>query len=167
MAELIHTLGIDWKLLAANTITFFIVLWILRRFAYRPIINLLEQRQRTVADGLTKAKQSQEGYAELQREKQRIVEEAKTDALKLVHAAEVEASNLRQQELVKTQTEASQLLAKTKQQLERERQQMVSKAKADLAGLVVTASAKVLGETVDAELEKKLQAQAVKAVKSI
>lgn len=166
MAELIHTLGIDWKLLVANTITFFMVLWILRKFAYRPIINLLEQRQKMVADGIAKAKQSEEGYAELQREKQRILEEAKTDALKVVHAAEVEAANLRQQEIAKTQAETSQLLEKTKQQLERERQQMVSKAKADLADLVVAASTKVLGETVDAELEKKLQTQAVKAVKA-
>jgi F-type H+-transporting ATPase subunit b len=167
MGELIRNLGIDWKLLIANTLTFFIVLWILRKFAYGPIMQALEKRQQTISQSLEDAKRTTAGYAELQQDKERLLAEAKKSSLVLIREAETEAARLRQAELAKTQTEANQILEKTRTQLERERQQMLTAAKGDLAKLVVQATEQVLAETVDASLDKKIQDQALQAVKHV
>lgn len=165
MGELIHKLGIDWKLLVANAVTFFIVLWILRKFAYGPITRALDQRQATIAKGLADSKQQSQELAAFEHENNRLLAEAKQSAQALVHEAEKQSASLRQQELQKTQAEAAQLVAKTREQLERERQQMLANAKKDLAKVVVSATEKVLQETVDPDLDKKIQAQALRAIK--
>lgn len=165
MGELIHNLGIDWKLLIANTLTFLIVLWILRRFAYGPIMKALEDRQKTIATGLQAAKKTTDEYAHLQTEKDRLLAEAKQMAQSVLRDAESQAASIRQQEMEKTQAEAAQIVAKTREQLGRERQQMVQAAQGDLAKLVVEATEKVLAETVDPNLDKKIQQQALRAIK--
>ncbi|MBI2984766.1 MAG: F0F1 ATP synthase subunit B [Candidatus Kerfeldbacteria bacterium] len=165
MDELIRTLGIDWKLLVANTITFGIVLWILRRFAYRPIINLLDRRRQAIADSLAKAKQSAEEFKVWQQEKQRLVEEAKTEALRLVHQAERQAETLRQQQLAETQAESARLLARTKDQLARQQAQLVTEAKRELASLVVQATGKVIDQELDEDLDRRFSRRALEGLK--
>ncbi|MEK7537956.1 MAG: F0F1 ATP synthase subunit B, partial [Patescibacteria group bacterium] len=78
MGELVSKLGIDWKLLLANTLTFFLVLWILRRFAYRPIMDVLDRRQKTIGEGLDAAKRSTDELAAIKRDKEQVLKEAKT-----------------------------------------------------------------------------------------
>lgn len=165
MGELFTKLGIDWKLLIANTITFFLVLWILRKFAYRPVLHLLDQRQAKIADGLSKAKQSAESYREFEERKQEMMEQAKTEALKILHQAEQDAEQLRQQRLTEAQAAAAKVLARSKQQLASEQAKMLQSAKAELAGLVVVATGKVLERQLDDQLQKTLAQQAVAALK--
>lgn len=167
MAELIEKLGLDWKLLLANMVTFLIVLWVLRKFAYGPIIRALETRQATIADSLQKAKDTDQAYRELQGAKEQLVKEAKLTAQDLLRQAESDAAKIRQAELEKTQAAAEQLIVKTRTQLDRERRDMVQAAKADVAALVVQATEQVLGQAVDAKLEKTLQEQALKEVKKL
>lgn len=156
MGELISKLGIDWRLLIANTVTFFIVLWVLRRFAFKPIMNVLEQRQRLAAETVTKSKQVDAQAVALEAEKQRILQEAKTEALKIVHHAKDEGETIRTQIVNDAQAEASATVAKTKVLLERQKTEMIAQAKGELADLVVEATAKVVGEQLDGPLQHKL-----------
>ena len=88
MSELIHNLGIDWKLLLANAVTFLIVLWVLRKFAFGPIMRALEQRQGTIAKGLADAKQQTEALAAFEEETLGALLEHE-GAAELIHTLEV------------------------------------------------------------------------------
>jgi F-type H+-transporting ATPase subunit b len=165
MGELITKLGIDWKLLVANAITFLIVLWLLRKFAYRPILAMLDKRRQTIADGLDNAKKIADERHQFAMEKEQLLHQAKNSAQQLIHQAERQATEQRQVLLTQAQADMQTMVAKTKQQLEREKQQMVVAAKAELAGVVVAATKKVIGEHLDQPLESKLNDQAVKALK--
>src|SRR5690349_12024196 len=133
MSELFSKLGIDWKLLIANSLTFFIVLWVLRKFAYRPLMNVMEKRQATIGEGLDAAKRSQEELKSIQDEKQRILEESKTESLKILQATQADAQKLRQQLLEQAQNDATALTQRTAAELERQRKQMIESAKDELA----------------------------------
>lgn len=164
MSELFDKLGIDWKLLIANSATFFIVLWVLRKFAYRPLMNVMDKRQATIGAGLDAAKKSQAELTAIQQEKQRILEETKTESLKMLQATQVDAQKLRQQLLDQAQADATALTARTAAELERQRKQMIATAKGELADLVVAATTKVIGQQLDAKLQAKLADQAMKEV---
>jgi F-type H+-transporting ATPase subunit b len=165
MAELLEKLGIDWKLLIANTITFFLVLWVLKKFAFRPIMTLLEKRQQTVAESLHDAKQTKEELHKFQVEKEQLLKEARQTAQGMLREAEQQAEAMRQEKLEQSQAEAQQLVIRTREQLAREQTQMLAEAKGKLADLVVTATTKVLEDTVDDSMDAKLQQKAAGALK--
>lgn len=164
MAELFEKLGIDWKLLIANTATFFIVLWVLRKFAFKPLMAIMDKRQKAIGDGLDAAKQSQIELKAIQDEKQRVMEQAKTEALQLLQTTQADAVKLREQMLAQAQADATALTAKTRIELDRQKTQMLSEAQGALADLVVAATEKVVGEQLDAKLTKKLADQAIAEV---
>jgi F-type H+-transporting ATPase subunit b len=165
MGELVTKLGIDWRLLLANTITFFLVLWILRKFAYRPIMDVLDRRQKTIGEGLDAAKQSKDELAAIQQEKEVVMKEAKTEALSIVTEAKKQGEAVKQKLAEQANAELAATLERTKQLLDRERVDMVKKAKVELADLVVAATEKVLDQTMDEKAQAKLSEQAVAALK--
>lgn len=167
MGELVSKLGIDWKLLLANTLTFFLVLWILRKFAYRPIMDMLDRRQKTIGQGLAAAKQSQTELAAIQQQKEVVLKEAKAEGLAIVTEAKKQGEAFKQKLAEQAQAESAATLEKTKALLDRERMAMVNKAKTELADLVVAATTKVLDKAVDDKVQAKLADQAVAALKEV
>lgn len=165
MGELISKLGIDWKLLLANGLTFFLVLWILRKFAYRPIMEVLDRRQQTVGEGLAAAKKSQDELAAITKQKEEVMKAAKTEALAIVQTAQQQGEAVRQKVVEEAQAEATATITRAKAQLERQKLEMVSAAKTELADLVVAATGKVLEESLDAAAKTKLHDRAVAALK--
>ena len=164
MAELFEKLGIDWKLLIANTATFFIVLWVLRKFAFKPLMAVMDRRQQTIGEGLDAAKRSQEELKAIQDEKQRVMEQAKTEALQILQATQIDAARLRQQLIDQAQADAAALTTKPQTELARQKTQLLDEAKGELANLVVAATAKVIGEQLDTKLSKKLADQAIESM---
>ncbi len=167
MGELVTKLGIDWKLLLANTVTFFLVLWILRKFAYRPIMDVLDRRQKTIGEGLEAAKQSQDELAAIQQEKTIVLKEAKNEALAIVTEAKKQGELAKQKIVEHANAAAQATLERTKTALDREQQAMVKRAKTELADLVVAATEKVLDATVDEQVQTKLAERAVAALKEV
>ncbi len=167
MSELFSKLGIDWRLLIANTITFFIVLWVLRKFAFGPIMDVLEKRQKTVGDGLSAAKRSSEELAAIQKDKVEILKAAKTEALAIVHEAKKQGETVKAKLAEDAQAEAMATLERTKKLLERERETMVNKAKVELADIIVAASEKVVAVALDAKTKSAMTKEAVAALKEV
>ena len=162
MAELFTKLGIDWKLLIANAITFFLVLWLLRKFAYRPLLDVMEKRRQTIDEGLDKAKQAQSDLESIAKEKERVLAAARTESLALIQSAQRDAEARKQAVIAKAETEAQALVAKTRQQLDREKEQMLVQAKGELTDLVVAATGKVVAAQLDNKLQHTLANQAIK-----
>lgn len=163
MAELFSKLGIDWKLLVANTITFFIVLWVLRKYAFGPLLRVIEQRQRTAADTAVAAEQIERETTALAAGKAQILAAAKADALTIVQSARRDAETAKDAILSDAQAEATAMLDRTRQAMAREKEAMVRAARADLADLVVMATEKVTGGMQDG-VNAALAAKAVEAV---
>ena len=80
--ELITKLGIDWKLLIAQVINFFILLFVLHRFAYRPILKMLKKRTDTIDKSLSDVKQIEKNLAESNQKKDELLRTARQQAHK-------------------------------------------------------------------------------------
>ena len=62
-------LGIQWKILLAQTISFSVVFFVLWRFAYKPVFNMLEARRQKIAEGLTNAEKIKAELAQTEAER--------------------------------------------------------------------------------------------------
>lgn len=91
MQELIHNLGLDWKLLLAQAVNFFIVLIALRLFLYKPVLRMLATRREKIEEGLAKSEEAERKLHEAAELKKERMKEAEQEALRMMHKAEIRA----------------------------------------------------------------------------
>lgn len=163
MGELFSKLGIDWRLLIANTVTFFIVLWVLRRYAYRPIMGVLEKRQQMAQDTVHKSSQVEQDLVQLQATKDKTIQEARQQARAILQEAKHEAQAAKAELLVQAQAESDKIKDQTKLVLHREKEEMLRTARVELSDLVVAATGKVLQEKITGDIDRQLVKRSIEA----
>src|SRR5246500_5902016 len=132
-----ETFGWNWKLFLAQVISFCIVAFLLRRFAYKPILAILEDRRRKIEEGQLNAEKIRKELAEAEKRYQEIVAKGNADAQRMIDEARESASHLserKQQEAVAT---AEQLVAKAKEAAALEHERQMQALKRELGRLVV------------------------------
>lgn len=160
--ELIKQLGIDWRLLLAQIVNFFIILFVLHRFAYKPVMAALERRTKKIEQGLRDAKAMEEERAQLAKEVERNLQAAARQGQEIVASAESAAKQLKEELLVQAKQEAGQLAKRTQEQLAAERVRVLDAVRGEVADLVVATTERVLTARLDATERKRLLENAVK-----
>ena len=92
MGETLQTLGIDWSKLVAQAINFAIVMFVLWKWAYKPVLNMLELRREKIAESMTNADQVKQELASARTKSQEILNEAGTQGNKLIEEARTSAA---------------------------------------------------------------------------
>lgn len=147
--EILSNLGVDGRILLAQIVNFFILLWVLNRFVYRPLLAFLEKRTATIEQGLKDAKQAKEQLESARDEEEKIRQQAHQEAKALLVQAETAAKQQRELAITETKTKIDQMLAAGEKKLAEERTKMFAEVKGELAQLVVLATEKVLQTKVD------------------
>ncbi len=114
-------LGIDWRMLITQLISFSIVFFVLWKLAYKPIFNLLEMRRQKIADSLANAEKIKGDIAKTEAERQKILADAGDKANKLINDAREAAARVREQETQKAIAAAEQIVAKAREAAAQER----------------------------------------------
>ncbi len=156
MAELVEKLGLDWKLLLAQIFNFLILMWILKRYAYGPILKALEQRRQKIQQGLEDAKQAQLELSVIEQEKARILQAAHAEANTIAERARQEAMTYADRSRQTAKGEAAALVAAAKREAERAKEQVVVEAQAELADLVAASTEKLIRVKLDGPADRKL-----------
>lgn len=156
MAELFEKLGVDWKLLIAQVINFAILFWVLKKYAYKPILGALEKRSSTIAKSLDDAKQIDEQVKALEVEKARVMSAARAEAGEIVERARKDADAFATKARAEAQASSQQLVEKATKQVSDMKDAVMSEAKADLADLVVAATEKVVRMKIEGAADTKL-----------
>jgi F-type H+-transporting ATPase subunit b len=112
--RIVTTFGIDWPHLLAQIISFSIVCFILHRYAYKPILKMLEIRREQIALGMANAEQIKAELARTEAQRQEVISKANVEAGKLIEEARAAASRLQQLESQKAIATAEQIIAKVK-----------------------------------------------------
>lgn len=162
--ELLTKLGIDWKLLIAQAVNFLIVLAVLYRFLYKPLLKFLDERQQRIAKSLAEAQRIETELKSLEVKRQESEREAKRRAQEILMAAEAEAETRRQEMLAKMKDEARAALAAAKQRFEAEHEEAMRRLRQEAARLVTQAVSRVVGKLPSGEVDKKLVADALAEV---
>lgn len=144
--ELITKLGIDWKLLIAQVINFFILLFVLHRFAYRPILKMLKKRTDTIDKSMSDVKQIEKNLAESNQKKDELLRAARQQAQKILDEVTQKAETMRQEKLAATNHEVEEIVKRTKAELAQAKIELVKDVQNEISDIVVKAAEKVLKE---------------------
>lgn len=144
---ILGTLGIDWRIFIAQLVNFGIVLLVLWRFLWRPLLRALDERKKMIERSIEDAHKIEASLAELEQTKKTIIAEARTKGEQALAETLVSAERVREESVAQTKLDIDRLLKQGRQELERERRNMVAEAKEELADLVVQVAEKAVQET--------------------
>lgn len=153
--ELIHKLGIDWKLLIAQIINFAVLLFVLYRFAYKPILELLDKRSKTIEKGIHDAKAAEERLQAIEKTRQEKMAETARACGKLFEEAKSQAEAVKKDIVATANSQSEDLLRRARLQIEEEKVKMVQEVKAEVAAFIVNATGKILEREFSAADQKR------------
>ncbi|HVI82324.1 MAG TPA: F0F1 ATP synthase subunit B [Chthoniobacterales bacterium] len=156
--------GWNWKLFLAQVISFCIVAFLLRRFAYKPILAVLEERRRKIEEGQLNAEKIRKQLADAEKRYQEIVAKGNADAQKMIDEARNSAAHLSERKQQEAVVAAQQIVAKAKEAAALEHDRQMQTLKRELGRLVVDTTAKVTGKVLTSDDQKRLQEEAARQV---
>jgi len=148
--------GVDWPHFLAQCLSFGLVALLLHRFAYRPILQVLEERKRRIAEGLANAEKIRAELAKTESARQEALAQANAQADHLIEEARAAAARVLEQETQKAVATANQILAKAKEAGDAELARMKLELRREMGRLVVETTAKVTGKILTPEDHRRL-----------
>ena len=162
--DMADTFGWNWQLFLSQVVSFCIVAFLLRQFAYKPILAVLEDRRRKIEEGQLNAEKIRKELAEAEKRYQEIVAKANADAQRMIDEARESSSHLAERKQQEAITAAEQILAKAKEAAALEHERQMQTLKRELGRLVVDTTAKVTGKVLTPEDQRRLQEEAARQV---
>ena len=158
------TFGVDWPHLFAQIVSFCIVCFILYRFAYRPVLTMLEVRRQQIALGVANEERIKAELARTEAQRQEVMAQANTQATKFIEEARAAAARLHEQESQKAVAAAEEVLVKARDAATRDHERMLSELKREIGRLVVDTTAAVTGKILTPEDQRRLVEETAKQV---
>lgn len=146
MDQLFATFGINWKLLVTQGVNFAVLLAALSYFLYKPLIKTIDDRRRTIADGVRTAEAASQRLADAQQESEKLVGEGARTAEELVSSARVRAEE-KAGTIVNSATEkASAILRDAEKQAEEAKQRALAESQKEITKAAMLAAEKILAK---------------------
>ena len=152
-------LGFDFSLILVYFVNFAVLLWLLNRFAYGPILNILEERKQKIADGLAAADKVRAEAAEEQARLQAEFEEARATSQEEASQIAKATAEMREGILAEAREEAEAIKAKAREDIEAERELMLAEMKRQMADLTVQLTDKLVGKSLTEKKQHDLVGQ--------
>ncbi len=161
----IGALGISPSAFIIQLLSFVIVFLLLKRYAFKPIIKLLEERRKTIDNGVKMGQQLEREKAKLDEQAKQIVRDARSEADKIVATGHKEARELVHEAEKSASLKADDILAQAQLKISDETEHARRKLEKDMAVLVSDATEAIVGEKIDAKKDKALIEKAMKGRK--
>jgi F-type H+-transporting ATPase subunit b len=165
MDGIIEAFHLDIKLLMAQIINFTIVLAVLYKFAYQPLLKVMNERTGKIEKGLEDAKKSQEQLEKAEKIRKEKIIEAKKEAKQILEKMQTLAENNKEKTVQKAQEEAQEIIEKAKKTIEAEKEKMIKEVRQEIGELTGLALEKILDEKKDKDFDEKTIEKAIKEVK--
>lgn len=154
-----EALGLNIPSLLVFLVNFVLLLIILYFFAYKPILNLLDQRSQKISDSLEAAEQAKKQAAESEARTQQHLQEARREGQQLLEQARQQAEKFREEEMERARAEAEAFVERSRQEIQQERDGAVDEVKRHFSLLAVQAAERIIGQSLDDKAHHALIAQ--------
>jgi F-type H+-transporting ATPase subunit b len=146
ITKLVTDFGINLPGIFAQMLSFCIVAFILWRFAFKPVIATLDDRQKKIESGLKYADEMKAKLDATQQESAAIIKKAQLEAAKFIEEARKAAKDFSDREQKAAGERANDVVAKAQQAIELEHRKMLADARSEIARLVVATTQRVLAK---------------------
>lgn len=135
---------IFWELIA-----FVLLLVVLRRFAWKPLLGILEARGNTIRESLEKAEQTRLEAERLMEDYKKDLEEARAEAQQIIDQGRQYGEKMKEEIVANARQEAEQVMTKAAEEIDRERDAAIADLRRNVADLTIKAASMVVNETLD------------------
>jgi F-type H+-transporting ATPase subunit b len=164
LQQLFEQFGVTWPKFIAQTIVFVIVYWVLNKYAFGPIVGVLAERRRRIAEAQENAEKIKQQLAEAEQRYNEVLAKADLEAKSLIEEARQSAEAVREKRVQEAIAEAEGVIRKAHESIEQDRRKMESEVRAAMVGLVAATTSKVTGKMLTADDQKRLNDETIKEI---
>jgi F-type H+-transporting ATPase subunit b len=143
-------------------ITFLVLLGVLAKFAFGPIVKMLDERERTIREAIEQAKKERAEAEKMVAETKEALQKAQREAAELAKRSQAEVETLRQELTTRARKEADELVATARAQIQEEKGKAVSELRGQVADMAIEVARRLIPQAVDEKTHRALVDEYVK-----
>lgn len=167
MEEVLQALHINFSSMALQAVNLLVVIAVLYKLLYRPVLNTLDERDKKINNDLDEAKKAREEANKKLEEYQESLNQVKEEAREIVAEAKKNGEKTREQILTESRKEAQEIMDKAKREIEEEKEQALEIIRSEAVTLAVLAASRVVRKDLDTEDNRRLVKEFVEEVGEI
>ena len=144
--QIINNFGIDLPSLAAQILSFCVVAFLLWKFAFKPVLATLDERQKKIESGLNYAEQMKAELAATRQKQETILRDAQAQAQRIIDDTQKAARDYADKQQQEALAKAADLAAKAQQAIALEHAKMLAQTRGEITRLVVATTERVLAK---------------------
>jgi F-type H+-transporting ATPase subunit b len=156
--------GVYWPNLIAQIILFFIVYWVLSKFAFKPIMAMLEERRRRIEEGQINAEKIKQQLAEAQTKYEETLARANAEAQRLIDEVKASGEKLAEEKRQAALAEAQEIVRRTQEALGLERERTMAELKKEVGRLVAETTEKVTQKILTPQDHQKINEETARQI---
>lgn len=149
-------LDVNPGLIFWTAITFIILVLVLKRVAWKPILTALDNRAKGIEDSLNRAEQAKEEAQRILEENQATLSKAEEESKKIIDQSRIYADNLKEQMLKESKDQQQKIIEDASAEIERKKNAAFEELKNQIADISIIAAEKIMKENIDADKNKKI-----------
>ena len=164
LSNVAQQFGVYWPNLIAQVVLFTIVYYVLKRFAFKPVIAMLEERRRRIEEGQINAENIKKQLALAQTKYEEILAKANADAQRLLDEVRASGDRLAEQKRQEAITAAEQIAVKAQEAIALERDRIMAELKQELGRLVVDTTTRVTGKVLTPQDHQRINEETARQI---
>ena len=156
--------GVYWPNLIAQVVLFVIVYYVLKRFAFKAVITMLEERRRRIEEGQINAEKIKKQLAEAQTKYEEILAKANGEAQRLLDEVRASGDRLAEQKRQEAIAAAEQIAVKAQEAIALERDRTMADLKRQLGRLVVETTGRVTGKVLTEQDQQRINEETAREI---
>jgi F-type H+-transporting ATPase subunit b len=149
-------LDVNPGLMIWTVITFIILLLILKKVAWKPILTALDKRESDIKESLAQAEKAKEDAKKILEENQANLAKAEEDSKKIIEQSRAYAESLKEQMLKDSKEQAKRIVDDASSEIQRKQDAAFEELKSQIAEIAVNAAEKLIRESLDAQKSKQV-----------
>ncbi|MCU0652732.1 MAG: F0F1 ATP synthase subunit B [Candidatus Pacebacteria bacterium] len=149
-------LGIDPKILVGDIITFVVLVFILKKYAYKPFLAVLDKRRKEIEEGVKKSEEAEKSLAKIRTLADEVKEAGERKSKEVIQAAEKKAQEKSKAILAAAEEEKGKVVAAARAAMEKEQAQAQAQRQKEAVDLAFAVSEKFLAQKLTKDVDQKL-----------
>lgn len=167
MQELFNNLEIKWQLLAAQAVNFFVLLFLLKKFLYKPMLKFLRERRESIEEGLKKSELAEQKFNEMRAIQAKELAKTRKEAQKIIDDAKKRADEAQRKIMADTKKQTEVLFVKAEKEIEQLKTARLEEAEKEIGRLALEGMEYLLKEKISEEKKADLQTEVIAHIKTI
>jgi len=149
-------LSVEPGLMIWTVIIFILLLLILKKTAWKPLLTSLSNREQTIKDSIEKAENLRLDAERMLEENKKRLEQADEESRKIINEGKAYAEKIRNELMNKTNEDTNRMVKQAKEEIEREKLAALDELRGEIADLAIGAAEKIIDENLDAKKQRKI-----------